>query len=324
MRGNKRWIAGGAALGVLPTLLGWLLGRFLTWELLSTPFRLVGEGLRRLSLSGVVGNLAAWAIVLVICCLPVAAFAWRGKRGWPAGWEDRLLWLVPVELFFLLYYLVNPTYLGKADLTGAAVRDFFSFAVCVTILSTLAAWAVLRFLRALDGRKAEGLSGLFQPLLRVCAALLAAGAVHNGLSAFVTQYSAVSAGNTGVAGSELRTTLLVMLLLAVLKGIPDLLAALTLLWGGELAAAIGQNTFAAETVELCQRTAESCRRVAQATVLLAAFANLLQMLMMGRLLSSNFNVVFPLLTLALSVGLFLLCRFLQRGRELQEDNDSII
>lgn len=277
-----------------------------------------------MSLSGFAGNLVAWAIVFSVCCMPVAILAWRRKKGQPGSWEDRLLWLVPAELFFLLYYLVNPTYLGKADLTGEAVRDFFPFAVCFTILSTLAAWTILRFLRALNSRKAEGLAGLFQPLLKACAALLTAGAVHNGLSAVMAQWSAVAEGNTGVAGAELQTTLLVMLLLTVLKGIPDLLAALTLLWGGELAAVVGQDAFAAETVELGQRTAESCRRVAQVTVLLAAFANLLQMFMMDRLLSSSFNVVVPLLPLALSVGLFLLCRCLQQGRELQEDNDSII
>ena len=53
-------------------------------------------------------------------------------------------------------------------------------------------------------------------------------------------------------------------------------------------------------------------------------ANLLQLLMMGRLLNSHFSISLPLFPLLLSAALFLLCRCLQRGKELQDDSDSII
>lgn len=72
------------------------------------------------------------------------------------------------------------------------------------------------------------------------------------------------------------------------------------------------------------RTAENCRRVAQATVLLAVLANLLQLVQGGNLHSSRFSNNLPLFPLPLSAALFLLCRCLQRGKELQDDSDSII
>ena len=96
------------------------------------------------------------------------------------------------------------------------------------------------------------------------------------------------------------------------------------MWGAELAGALGDLTFSDQIVALCQRTAQSCRKVAAATMLVAVFTNLLQLVLLGVLRSSYFNVIIPIIPLVLSVALYLLCRWLQRGRELQDDSDSII
>ena len=42
------------------------------------------------------------------------------------------------------------------------------------------------------------------------------------------------------------------------------------------------------------------------------------------LLGVEISLDMPLIPLILSAALYLLCRCVQRGRELQEDNDSII
>ena len=57
---------------------------------------------------------------------------------------------------------------------------------------------------------------------------------------------------------------------------------------------------------------------------LAVSANLLQLLLLPLLHAVRPALSLPLVSLALSAGLMLLCRCLQRGRELQEDSDSII
>ena len=51
-----------AAAGLLPAVLGALLGSVVKPETLAAPFRMAGEGLRALSLSGGVGNAAACPI----------------------------------------------------------------------------------------------------------------------------------------------------------------------------------------------------------------------------------------------------------------------
>lgn len=110
----------------------------------------------------------------------------------------------------------------------------------------------------------------------------------------------------------------------MLNAAPGLLVAVTRVWGSELAPVLGGGTFDQAGAELCGRVALACKTAAQATVTLTVFANLLQLALVGELLSASFSITLPLFSLAASAGLFLLCRCLQRGAVLQEDNDSII
>ena len=66
------------------------------------------------------------------------------------------------------------------------------------------------------------------------------------------------------------------------------------------------------------------RVLALATVALAVSSNLLQLLLLPLLHTGRPALVLPLASMCLAAGLMLLCRCLQRGRELQEDSDSII
>ena len=273
-----------------------------------------GQWLRRLSLGSSAGNAAAWIIVLTLAILPLAAMLPLRRRG---GWSkvDLLLPLLSLLIFTLCYYLVNPT------LLPSPAGSFFPWACAGSILSVAVAWAALRGLRALDASPAERLSAVTRPLLIVWAALLAFSACWERTSVFLSRWSDVAAGNTAGGYSF---TVFILAVVAVLTLIPDLLAALTLLWGAELVGALGDLTFSPETVALCRHTAHSCRRVTAAAMLIAVVTNLLQLTLLGILRSTYFSMVIPVMPLVLSVALYLLCRCLQRGKELQDDSDSII
>ena len=273
-----------------------------------------GRWLRALSLQSAGGNGLAWGIVLVLALLPLALlFPLRRRGGW--AWEDVLLPLLSVLLFALCYYLVNPS------LLPAMTGKFFPMACAGTILSTGAAWIAFRLLRALAASPTQRLAAAVRPLLILWATLMSFGASFTQTATFLARRAEVISGNT--AGG-FGLTVFVLAVIAVLALLPDLLAALTLTWGAELASALGGPTFSAQTVELCRRTARSCRAVAIATMLIAVVTNLLQLLLLGLLRSSYYSVIIPVVPLALSVALYLLCRCLQRGQELQDDSDSII
>lgn len=269
----------------------------------------LGKWLRQLSLSGAGGNLAAWALVLAVCALPLVFLLWRRHRQgrlWP---EDALLVLMVPQIFALLYLLVNPTLLGGGMMElFPEMRGFFSLAALGTLCSTGVAWLVLKVLRGLEDCPAQRLPAVLCPLLVGGAALMALAAGFGGASGFVQ-------------GGE---HVLLSGLLTLMRAAPTLLGALVLLWGERLAEEMGRALFSEETARLCARTALGCRIAVQASVVLSLSANLLQLVLYPMLYTGQFSVEIPLFSLTLSAALYLLCRSLERGQELQADSDSII
>ena len=313
MKRNINLLCIAAVLGAVPALAaGWGVS-VLTWGRITAPFDWAGETLRSLSLSGFAGNLAAWAVTLLISALPLFLLRKRQAR----GWEDTLLALAVPVLFAGIFYMVNPSWLN-VPLTG-----MIPLSCLPTALSLILGWFIMKWLRGLETAPDESLSATFRLLFRVCAVLLVAGAVFTQLSDLLTRWNEVKAGNTA-APDSIGLTLVMLVLLAAMRLVPDFLAGATLLWGGELAQDVSGGNFDETGVELSQTTADSSRRVAQASMAVAAAANLLQFALMGQLHDMTFKLEIPLLSLALSAGLFLVCRLLQRGRELQEDSESII
>ncbi len=309
---HRFWIVpAGAALGLGSGGLWLFLGNG-AWKALAAPLLALGKGLRGLSLSGFWGNLAAWGIVLLLSALPLLALILLGGKRRAA--DEWLLGLMVPVLFLGLFFLVNPTQLSWP------VREFFPPAALGTALSMALAFAALKLLRCLEEASREKLARAFELLLYVCAGLTAFAAAFDQVLEGAGRWTGVVEGNTDPDGM----TLLMICLVCCLNAAPGLLSALTMEWGAALARVLGQEDFGDEGVALCERTALACRMVAQATVVLAVSANLIQLALMELLRTTHFSLALPLLSLMLSAGLLLLCRLLQRGRELQEDSDSII
>ena len=113
--------------------------------------------------------------------------------------------------------------------------------------------------------------------------------------------------------------------LPLVELIPDLLGAWMLLLAADLAAALAREPFGEESVGRCVTTARWSRLAIQATLVLALGVNLVKLARYDSLITEvKVSLDLPLIPLILSAALYLLCRCVLRGREFQEDNDSII
>ena len=284
----------------------------MTYETFAAPVNALGQALRGLSLSGTGGNIAAWAITLVVSLLPLLPFLLlRRKR---KAMEDWVLLLLIPQLFALIYYAVNPT------LIDSLAAPFLPVGQLGVILATAVTWLVLAFLRAMAEAPGERLAAAVGVLFTGCAFLLAFGAGANQAAAWGAAVDSVRAGNTG----DIAFTAFMLAVLGVLRAAPYLLGAAALLWGGRLVEAAGRDPFSQDTAQLCDRTALACRMAAQAAVILALTVNLLQLATFSLLAKVDFQVELNLLPLALAGAMFLLSRWMRQGLALREDNDSII
>ncbi len=290
-----------------------------------------GEGLRALSLSGTPGNLAAWCIVYLFSAPPILwmAWQWRSREKCPA---DLLAVLSSLLIFGGLFALVNPSCFQAPAPQISAV---FPLSFWISALSVLVCWLVLLVLKRLNGASFQLLCRALAILLLLAAALLAFSAFYTAASGCVLAYQVGQDGsltdlNIALFGVDVadmalgQNSALFIIILVFLQLIPDLLGAVVLLWGADFVDAVQQEPFGEATVALCEKIARGCQRVVQWSVGLAVCSNLIQLLMLSQVSQTSFSLHLPLFTLLLSAALLLLCRCFQRGKALQEDNDSII
>ena len=293
---------------------------------LTAPIELAGGLLRELSLSGPGGNVLAWAIVLLAAGLPLLLLVLPPNRG-RRHWEDIFLPASSLLLIGLAFCAVNPSYLDR--FFGSTLL----IAATVIWVSLLVFWGVLRLLRGMEEAPLERLSGVLRILLVGCAALLVFAAASRVSGAIVeinnlqqdwTLFLAVASvpEPSGLTGDQ---ALNIALALPLVELIPDLLGAWMLLLAADLTTALARDPFGEESVGRCVTTARWSRLAIQVTLVLALGVNLVKLARYDSLITEvKVSLDLPLIPLILSAALYLLCRCVQRGRELQEDNDSII
>ena len=291
---------------------------------MTAPIELAGGLLRELSLSGPGGNVLAWALVLLAAGLPLLLLVLPPNRG-RRHWEDIFLPASSLLLIGLAFCAANPSYLN--DDFGTT----WLIAAAVVWVSLLVFWGVLRLLRGMEEAPLEKLSGVLRILLVGCAALLVFAAAARGSGAVVeindsqqdwTLFLAVASvpEPTGLTADQFF-----VLALPLLELIPDLLGAWMLLLAADLTTALAREPFGEESVGQCVTTARWSRLAIQVTLVLALVINFVKLFWFDYLSGLvEISLDIPLIPLILSAALYLLCRCVQRGRELQEDNDSII
>lgn len=291
---------------------------------MTAPIELAGGLLRELSLSGPGGNVLAWALVLLAAGLPLLLLVLPPNRG-RRHWEDALLPISSLLLIGLAFCAANPSYLN--DDFGTT----WLIAAAVVWVSLLVFWGVLRLLRGMEEAPLERLSGVLRILLVGCAALLVFAAASRGSGAVVeikdfqqdwTLFLAVVSvpEPTGLTADQFF-----VFALPLLELIPDLLGAWMLLLAADLTTALAREPFGEESVGQCVTTARWSRLAIQVTLVLALVINFVKLFWFDYFWGLvEISLDIPLIPLILSAALYLLCRCVQRGRELQEDNDSII
>ena len=286
-----------------------------------------GAWLRQLSLSGAGGNVLAWALVLLVSCLPLLLLVLpRGRGRWHG--EDLLLPGCALLFLVLAFCLVNPTWQPSP-----IFPEVWMLAAFGIWGMGLVSWLVLRLLRGLEEGTMEKVSAVLRVLLVGCAALLVFAAALHGSRAVAAAVDGpapeqIAMGQLITGGPFDRVmsagSLWLTAVLALAELVPNLLAAWVLLLAADLTDALALGPFSGESAARCAATARRCRLAIQLTLALALGGNLVKLALVGVIPQVQFSLDLPLLPLPLAAALYLVCRCIQRGRVLQVDNDSII
>ena len=110
-KGYYAALAGIAAVCAAMVLLRIGLASF-AWSVMAFPMAPIGMGLRKLSLSGSAGNIAAIVIYILLSLLPLGYLLFCSRRRALTA-SDGLLAVLSVLLFAVLYVMINPGLIGE-------------------------------------------------------------------------------------------------------------------------------------------------------------------------------------------------------------------
>lgn len=282
------------------------------FSLYAIPFTLAGSGLRRLSLSGTAGNVAAVALYTALSVLPLLL---NLKRKWYL--EDVLPVVCSLLMFFVLYYMINPS-LRPTMLSGEVGDVILAF----SIYSVLLSWGIVKLIRSYDSFGVANIYGALRIFLVLCISGFLVLAVTDFRECF-GKIRQVAESNV-LQGASLIPTFLVIggsCLVAFVEYGFDIL---TMVLAVKLLKELEADPYSQAACAAAGKVSSWCKRTLLVICLSGTALNLVQILLAPVLYDLHVTLRIPVLSIAVVFALMLLTRLLNQGKQIKEDNDLFI
>ncbi len=301
---------------------------------LALPFVWAGVGLRALSLSGLFGNMLAVLLYVLVSLLPMWPLV-RKSRRLKGNFLRLLLIAVSAYLFFLLYYMVNPTLIQTLFHAAFGISDEMLITdqaiLCLFFYSMLTACWIMSVLQDSD-RLTHKLRQLFYVLgasiivsifyldvANLKGALASLPAASGGSDPFSLAF-----GMPGMPESFPAVDGLIAILRFVSGSVPAILLLTALPMAGKLLSSLEQSFFSQENQQLAAAIAERCKLAILVSLSGMLVMGALQLLLVRYLSNVNLSGSAPILVLTVSLAMMLLGRYLERSFAVYRENQMMI
>ena len=291
-------------------------------EYITFPWEQIGLGLRRLSLSGSAGNIAAWILFLAAGALPLFTMAFLRYRRKSCR-ADYLLPLLSVSLFAGLWFFINPSYMDRY-LSPMPTGGIAKYSLAAVIYSLFLTWILLRLVflyeKAGQGRLLAGL----RILLGLYGLVLGIGLFVQSSVEFREALRALQESNTGSDSHLVRISTLFLAIRIVIGILPTASQIALLFMMVLFLRRYEKEPFGPEASLAMKRLKAASGRLLTVALLANAGFNVLQLLCSRFLLTSFHKIPFPLSEILVMLGIRTLSFLYLESRRLKEDNDMFI
>lgn len=286
--------------------------------ILTFPLEPIGIGLRALSLSGLAGDIAASTIYVCFGLLPILYLIIRIKKK-TAKPEDILLVVLSILIFVALYHFVNPFYFTSLFGIMAAGKMI----VCITIYTVLVGYIAIKLLRRyLDSDTRKLLSHL-KSLIAVICVIIVFDIFGSGLSNLIATFGAVQSANTDPAVS-LTVTYVFLVVRYLNVSAVSLVNIIILFFASRLIDELKSDRYGDGVVLSANKLFTVSKRAVVFISLSFIFINLMQLLVIKSLHSSDFTANIPLVPLLLVLIMMVLSKYFAESKEIKSENDMFI
>ena len=284
--------------------------------LLYKPFELLGNGLRSLSLSGSTGNIAAIMIYCLISLVPALVYVVLKNKKRLVKVDVFLLVLSGV-LFYMIYYLINPT-LFMANGLGAIplIGMFYSMLVGYLVLRGISAWSK---------SDATGLQKGIRLLIYLLMVSLIGAILIECVVNLPEAIQALKDKNTAVTGTNgLTVTIVFLFLESIVKIVPCIWEIVILVIILDLLKALSENRYSEKAVNGFEKLGNACKNMLIVTMVLNMGFALLQVVFRNMLYEMNMDLTVPLASIVLVLAVMLISKYMRETQKMKEELDMFI
>jgi hypothetical protein len=301
---------------------------------LAFPFVWAGAGLRALSLSGFVGNMLAILLYIIASLLPIWPLIRKSRR--PKGIFLRLLHAaMSIYLFFLLYFMVNPTLIQTLFYAALGSSQEMVMAnqtiLCIFFYSLLIACWIINVMADSDR-----LTHKLRQLMVVLGASIIVSIFYSGVANLKNAFASLPAASgdefpfglglnlQGMPESFPACDGLIAVLRFAFDSAPAILLFTVLPMADKLLKSLEHSFFSEENQHHAAAIAGRCRLVILVSISGMLVMGALQLLLARFLSNVNLTGSAPILVLAVSLAMMLLSRYLERSFAVYRENQMMI
>ena len=288
------------------------------------PFELLGTGLRSLSLSSDIGNIVAIIIYCLLSLIPAVVYMiLRNKKRIIE--MDRFLFVLSGVLFFVIYYLINPTLFmenrfGSVTLIGL----FYALLVGYLVLRAIAVWTKSDMVELQKGIR-----------FLVCMLMLSLmiGILMECFQELPASIQTLKDSNTMVRDPwiafqnnlpNLTFTIVFLFIRCLVKIVPCILEIMILGMILKLIKELGKDRYSEAVAGQLKKLGNMCKNMVLTTVVLNMCFAVLQVIFRNMLYQINMDVTIPLVSIILILAVMMVSKYMRESQQMKEELDMFI
>lgn len=284
--------------------------------IMSYPFDLMGNGLRKLSLSSTVGNIIALLIYILICLIPVLIYLYKYKKETNKE-VDVILIGLSAYLFYAIYQFINPM-----ELYSLLPEEFYGsggfisagkLSVSMMFYIIVISYLILLSLTSLSVEERVNNKKALKSLQIIFVLLLVSDIV---LIFYFGMFDLLSKLN--------KSGFLFYIMKYILSVAPMIMSMIVMFVGIKLINDFRENQYGEDVVEGIKNIYEYSKTTVHLSVVSSLLINGMQLLLSSAINDVNMFLNIPFVPLIVAFVGIILCRYFKESKDLYDDNNTII
>ena len=294
-------------------------------SIVAFPFEQIGVLLRRLSLSGKIGNVIAFLIYFLVCLIPCFAYLMMKKKHRTCR-EDFVLPAMSVMLLIVIYYMINP------GLLHVSVPGTGKWMLGACFYSVLFGYLILRVISAAVSADTKRLQKMIIVLLAGINIAFIYAICSQQFGSLLTSIMELRNANTasgfefdmGSTVSGLEFTYLLFVVQFLADALPYALDIVIVFLAMQVIHELEEDRYSDQAIHATEKLAGFCVKALKATVVVSIAVNILQLIYCDVFYQINITITIPIVSIAFVLIILLYTRYVREDQKLKQENDSFI